>query len=82
MLAAAQNQAQVKEQDTKNISQVNATNEADSDLASIRWSSKERLYLIMCVLLCGESNWSFVCEQLKRWLSKSSSRPLTFDRLV
>ena len=38
-----------------------------------KWSTKERLFLVSCVLINGESNWSFVSEQLNKWMKHTTN---------
>ena len=38
-----------------------------------KWSTKEKLFLISFVLLNGDSNWTYVSEQLKKWMLLTST---------
>ncbi len=38
-----------------------------------KWSIKEKLYLVSCVLVNGDSNWSRICNQLNKWMKFTSS---------
>ena len=38
-----------------------------------KWSIKERLFLVACVLINGESNWSFISDQLNKWMKYTSN---------
>ena len=37
------------------------------------WTTKERIFLVSCVLIYGDSNWSFVSEQLRRFMQLTST---------
>ena len=56
-----------------------ATSYADSNIANLnrvnmtKWSIKEKLYLISCVLINGDSNWSRICNQLNKWMKFTTS---------
>ncbi len=38
-----------------------------------KWSVKERLFLVACVLINGESNWTFISDQLNKWMKYTSN---------
>ena len=38
-----------------------------------KWSIKERLFLVACVLINGESNWTFISDQLNKWMKYTSN---------
>jgi hypothetical protein len=38
-----------------------------------KWSTKEKLFLVSFVLVNGESNWSYVSEQLNKWMLMTST---------
>ena len=38
-----------------------------------KWSIKERLFLVSCVLINGESNWTFISDQLNKWMKHTYS---------
>ena len=41
--------------------------------ADIKWSIKEKLFLISFVLINGDSNWTYVSEQLNKWIESIST---------
>ena len=43
---------------------------------SNKWPVKEKLFLVACVLMNGDSNWSYVCDQLNKWIKSTSSSAL------
>ena len=65
------------EQNSNNI----ACKEQPGELTPIKWTIREKLYLISSVLLHGDSNWSFISEQLNKWL-KSTQNCSNSNRLT
>ena len=43
----------------------------------LKWSTKEKLFLVSFVLINGESNWSYVSEQLNKWMLMTSTNEAT-----
>lgn len=37
------------------------------------WTTKEKIFLVSCVLIYGDGNWSFVSEQLRRFMQITST---------
>jgi hypothetical protein len=44
-----------------------------SQMNMTKWSIKEKLYLVSCVLINGDSNWTKICEQINKWLKFTAS---------
>jgi hypothetical protein len=47
-------------------------NEKNIDLI-VKWSTKEKLFLIAFTMINGDSNWSYVSEQLNNWMLITST---------
>ena len=39
----------------------------------IKWSTKEKLFLIAFTMINGDSNWSYVSERLNNWMLITST---------
>ena len=38
-----------------------------------KWTTKERLFLVSCVLINGEANWTFISDQLNKWMKYTTN---------
>ena len=63
-----------------------APDDATNENTEVKWSIKEKLFLISFVLINGDSNWAYISEQLNTWMdsittskfrSNSNRRTLT-----
>jgi hypothetical protein len=66
MLTTDNNDLSSSPQSLNNTANNNNTN-------PLKWSTKERLFLVSSVLINGDCNWSFVSEQLKQWMKMTTS---------
>jgi hypothetical protein len=56
----------------RHLNQNIVKNEKNNDIL-IKWSTKEKLFLIAFTMINGDSNWSYVSEQLNDWMSITST---------
>ena len=49
------------------------SSQSSGNVAEIKWSIKEKLFLVSFVLINGDSNWSYVSEQLNKWIESIST---------
>lgn len=54
----------------QNIQEINHSKSNPSS-NFVKWSTREKLILISNALLYGDSNWSFVCDQINKSLLSS-----------
>ena len=45
----------------------------NENATEVKWSIKEKLFLISFVLINGDSNWTYVSEQLNKWMESIST---------
>ena len=45
----------------------------NENATEVKWSIKEKLFLISFVLVNGDSNWTYVSEQLNKWMESIST---------
>lgn len=57
----------------KPVVNMNITQSNLGHMNMVKWSIKEKLYLVSCVLINGDSNWSKICDQLNKWTKFTSN---------
>ena len=58
------------ESDERNNASSNDPNETNGD---VKWEIKEKLFLVSFVLINGDSDWTYVSEQLNKWIDSIST---------
>ena len=53
--------------------------DSQNDNAELRWSIREKLFLVSFVLINGDSDWSYVSEQLNKWMESISTSSLKLN---